>query len=127
MEKEKSMLDTYTKLIKKWHKDRFITIHGNSMTQAVKTLEEVSELLHGVNRKDKRLIEDSIFDVWVTMVAIAELEDIDLYKAFAEGWKEIKDRKGILDEAGSFIKESDPRYPGVVERVTNDNNIRSSK
>jgi len=91
--------------IKNWLKDRKITVNGNSMTQAVKLGEEYGELCSGIVRKDKRLIEDSIGDCVVVLVAIAELEGLDFKDCIDSAFHEIKDRKGYLNEAGIFIKD----------------------
>ena len=72
------MVDELTRLISKWHKDRKITINGNSLTQTVKLLEEAGELASGVTHKDLPEIMDALGDMYVVMVAIAELEGVSI-------------------------------------------------
>jgi len=72
-------METLTKQISNWHRDRKITINGNSNTQTIKLGEEYGELCSGIVRGDKDLIKDSIGDMFVVMVAIAELEGIGTF------------------------------------------------
>ncbi len=99
------MIDNLTRQIEKWHHDRKITVNGNSLTQTVKLGEEFGELCAGIVRKDKRLIIDSIGDMYVVLVAIANLEHLDIEDCIQDAYDEIKHRKGHLNELGNFIKE----------------------
>ena len=98
-------LSKLTALISLWHEQRKITINGNSMTQTVKLGEEYGELCAGIVRKDKDLIKDSIGDMIVVLVAIAELEGLELRDCIEAAYNEIKDRKGYLNSQGNYIKE----------------------
>jgi len=99
------MIDKLITKIALWHYNRKITINGNSLTQTVKLGEEFGELCAGIVRKDKGLIKDSLGDMVVVMVAIAELEDLTLGDCIETAYNEIKDRKGHLNEFGNFIKD----------------------
>ncbi len=99
------MIDNLTRQIEKWHHDRKITVNGNSLTQTVKLGEEFGELCAGIVRKDKRLVIDSIGDMYVVLVAIANLEHLDIEDCIQDAYDEIKHRKGHLNELGNFIKE----------------------
>ena len=116
-------LDKYTELIKQWHKDNRITVNGNSITQTVKLGEEYGELCSGIIRGKKDLTADSLFDIWVVLVAIAELENIDIYQAFADGWDEIKHRKGFLTKQGNFVKSTDPEYEKLLKLTVKESDI----
>ncbi len=98
-------METLTKQISNWHRDRKITINGNSNTQTIKLGEEYGELCSGIVRGDKDLIKDSIGDMYVVMIAIAELEGMTIEECVKSSYAEIKDRKGVLNEDGVFIKE----------------------
>ena len=100
-------INELTELIKEWHAARGITVNGNSQTQVVKLAEELGELAAGVSRGKKKLIKDSIGDMFVVMVAIAELEGMTMQECIETAYNEIKDRKGYLNELGIFIKEED--------------------
>ncbi len=101
------MIDKLALDIEKWHKDRKITINGNSLTQTVKLGEEFGELCSGIVREDKRLISDSLGDMFVVMIAIAKLEKLDLEDCIQQAYDEIKDRKGHMNSFGNFIKEGE--------------------
>lgn len=91
--------------IKQWGKDRGITINGNPMTQAIKTLEETQELLLAINTQDKEGIKDAIGDVVVTLIMQTELQGFEFEDCIAHAYDIIKDRKGYLNEYGDFIKD----------------------
>ncbi len=91
--------------ISDWHKARKITINGNSNTQTIKLGEEYGELCSGIVRGDKDLIKDSIGDMIVVLIAVAELEGLSLEECIVGAYDEIKDRRGYLSEDGVFIKE----------------------
>jgi len=99
------MIDKLKHDISRWHSDRKITVNGNSMTQTVKLGEEYGELCSGIVRADKRLIADSIGDMFVVLVAIAELENLDLEDCIQQAYDEIKHRKGTLLSNGNFVKD----------------------
>jgi len=100
-------IDDLITRIKLWHYQRKITTNGNSLTQTVKLGEEYGELCSGIVRQDKELIADSIGDMIVVMVAIAELEGLELKNCIESAYDEIKDRKGYLNEHGNFIREKE--------------------
>jgi len=103
---ELDISDTLMK-ISEWHQDRKITVNGNSATQTIKLGEEFGELCSGVNRRNKELIKDSIGDMVVVLVAIAELEGFTFDECVRAAYEEIKDRKGMLLPNGNFLKQED--------------------
>jgi len=91
--------------ITQWHRDRKITINGNSLTQLAKLSEEMGELAgHLVRNKD---IKDDLGDMYVVMVAIANLNGLNMRQCIEVAYEDIKDRRGELNELGNFIKEKD--------------------
>lgn len=100
-------IDELTNDISQWHSQRKITVNGNSLTQTVKLGEEFGELCSGIVRKDKNTIEDALGDMYVVMVAIAELEGTNMQRCIDLAYGEIKDRKGYLNELGNYIKDSE--------------------
>ena len=98
-------MDKLLALISGWHSDRKITINGNSSTQTIKLGEEYGELCAAIVRKDKSQIADALGDMFVVMVAVAELEELYLDDCINGAYNEIKDRKGHLNELGNFIKD----------------------
>jgi len=93
--------------IKQWLEDRQITTNSTSQAQFIKTVEEVGELAAGLARGDKALIEDSIGDIIVTLIAVATLEKTSIEHCMKLAYNEIRHRKGYLNSDGIFIKEED--------------------
>ena len=88
-----------------WGYDRGIVQHGKPIGQAIKTLEEVTELLDAINRGDMPEIKDAVGDVVVTLIMVCATLDIDLTECLAGAYGQIKDRRGYLTEAGVFVKQ----------------------
>ena len=96
---------TYEMLTLQCGMDRSIVQHGKPLGQAIKTLEEVTELLDAINRNDMPEIKDAVGDVVVTLIMCCATLDIDLTECLAGAYEQIKDRKGTLLASGVFVKE----------------------
>ena len=90
----------------RWAEDRRIIPNSTPMAQAIKTLEEVTELLSALHRGDREEMIDAYGDVLVTLIISAALADVDLTKCLEAAYAQIKDRKGTLRADGVFVKES---------------------
>ena len=88
-----------------WAKARQIIPNSTPMAQAIKTTEEVAELLKALSKKDLKEAEDAYGDILVTLVIGASLANLNLIKCFNAAYEVIKDRKGYLSSDGIFIKE----------------------
>ena len=95
----------YEMKVLQWGMDRGIVQHGKPIGQAIKTLEEVTELLDAINRNDMPEIKDAVGDVVVTLLMVCATLDIDLTECLAGAYDQIKDRRGTLTAAGVFVKE----------------------
>ena len=93
------------KHIDDWFYDRGITENGTAIGQATKTLEEVAELFDALNRNHTEDIMDAIGDIYVTLRGVCVTADIDMDECINQAYNEIKDRKGYLNDVGTFIKE----------------------
>lgn len=78
----------------------------NSKTQFMKVTEELGELAEGINKDKPEQIKDSLGDVLVTLILLAEDLNLNLLDCLNFAWGEIKDRKGEVKD-GSFVKEED--------------------
>lgn len=78
----------------------------NAKTQFMKVTEELGELAEGINKDKPEQIKDSLGDVLVTLILLAEDLNLNLLNCLNFAWGEIKDRKGKVKN-GSFVKESD--------------------
>ena len=95
------------KLIDKWMDDRGITANGTLMGQAIKTLEETTELLDAINHNDDAAIIDAVGDIYVTLRGVCKVKGIPFDKCIQAAYNEIKDRRGHLTSGGTFIKETE--------------------
>lgn len=89
-----------------WAKDRNLIGGSTPQAQFVKTVEEVGELAYGLCRDDLVKIQDSIGDIYVTLVILAEQLGVDVDDCILMAWNGIKDRKGKMID-GVFVKEED--------------------
>ena len=90
----------------RWGEERKIVQHSNPRAQAIKTLEEVGELMQAIADNDREAMIDAYGDILVTLVMGCATADLDLVTCFAHAFEQIKDRKGHLSAEGIFVKES---------------------
>lgn len=90
----------------RWAEARQIIPNSTPLAQAIKTTEEVAELLKALSKGDLEEAKDAYGDIIVTLVIGAALLDVDLTKCFEQAYETIKDRKGYLTKDGIFVKES---------------------
>ena len=88
----------------RWAEDRRIIPNSTPMAQAIKTLEEVTELLSALHRGNREEMIDAYGDVLVTLVVGAALADVDITRCLEVAYEQIKDRKGALRADGVFVK-----------------------
>ena len=89
-----------------WGEARGIVQHSNNMAQAIKTLEEVTELLEAIHKGDRAAQIDAYGDILVTLIIGCATADLDLCGCLGAAYEQIKDRKGRLDATGVFVKEA---------------------
>jgi NTP pyrophosphatase (non-canonical NTP hydrolase) len=90
----------------RWGMERQIVQNSNPRAQAIKTLEEVGELLQAITANDREAMVDAYGDILVTLVMGCATADLDLVTCFKHAYEQIKDRKGYLSPEGIFVKES---------------------
>jgi len=88
-----------------WAKDRKIIPNATSQTQLLKTVSELGELADALIKGDREGVIDGLGDVLVTLIIVAEKEELDLVTCLNSAYQEIKDRKGTLMPNGCFVKE----------------------
>ena len=89
----------------RWAEARKIIPNSTAMAQAIKTHEELGELLSALHRNDRAEIIDAYGDLMVTLIIGADLAGVDLVEALNIAYAQIKNRKGHLREDGVFVKE----------------------
>ena len=100
-----TLVEIEVKIIE-WAKARGIIPNGNTITQAIKTLEEVQELLRAIDRNDKLEISDAYGDIFVTIVIGAYLNGGSITLYANDAYNVIKDRTGTLLPNGDFVKDT---------------------
>ena len=88
-----------------WGEARGIVQNATAMSQAIKTLEETTELLDAINKNNIDEIKDAVGDIVVTLIMVCAVLDINLVDCLKGAYNEIKDRKGYLTKEGVFVKE----------------------
>lgn len=89
----------------RWAEARQIIPNSTPLAQAIKTTEEVAELLKALNRDDKEEAIDAYGDILVTLIIGSALMDVDLVECLNKAYEVIKDRRGHLTKDGIFVKE----------------------
>lgn len=92
-------------MVLEWAVSRKIIPNSNPLAQAVKTAEEVAELLKAVCKGDKDEAVDAYGDILVTMIIGAALLNVSMVDALESAYNQIKNRKGYLGADGIFVKE----------------------
>ena len=87
-----------------WAEARQIIPNSTPLAQAIKTTEEVAELLKALSKGDMAEARDAYGDILVTMIIGATLADVDLVDCLNDAFEVIKDRKGHLTSDGIFVK-----------------------
>jgi NTP pyrophosphatase (non-canonical NTP hydrolase) len=99
-----SYSSTEVKVIQ-WGEARGIVQHSTPAAQAIKTQEELDELIDAIRNNDRNAMADAYGDILVTLVMGAAIADLDLQTCFELAYQEIKDRKGSLNADGIWVKE----------------------
>jgi NTP pyrophosphatase (non-canonical NTP hydrolase) len=89
-----------------WGEARGIVQNSTPAAQAIKTQEELDELIDAIRNNDRVAMADAYGDILVTLIMGCAIADLDLVTCFQGAYNEIKDRKGYLNKDGIFVKES---------------------
>jgi NTP pyrophosphatase (non-canonical NTP hydrolase) len=100
-----SYADLEMKVIQ-WGEARGIVQNSTAAAQAIKTQEELDELIDALRNNNKAEIADAYGDILVTLIIGCAIADLDLVTCLEGAYKEIKDRKGYLNKDGLFVKEA---------------------
>lgn len=89
----------------RWAEQRKIIPRSTPLAQAIKTTEEVAELLKALSKGDLNEAKDAYADIMVTLIIGAALLDVNLVSCLEDAYQVIKDRKGFLTKDGIFVKQ----------------------
>lgn len=109
-------MDQLIKNVEQWSKDKGLN-KGNSHVQHTKFSEESGEIAHALCRHDREKLEDGIGDVMVTLIILAQQNDMTIEQCLNTAWNEIKDRTGEINSDGSFVKSQDLWKKDILYRV----------
>lgn len=87
-----------------WASDRDLIHYENRFKQFGKLLEEVNELYNAMVDNNQSEIIDSLGDVNVVLIILAEQLGFDLDTCLECAYNEIKNRKGVTKN-GTFLKD----------------------
>lgn len=76
------------------------------LAQLAKVTEELGELSAGINKSDEDKTKDSLGDIMVTLIILAQDLNLDLLDCLNSAYRVIQNRKGKTIN-GVFVKESD--------------------
>jgi len=99
-----SYADLEMKVIQ-WGEARGIVQNSTAAAQALKTQEELDELVDALRNNDRAAIADAYGDILVTLIMGCAIADLDLVSCLKGAYNEIKDCKGYLNKDGIFVKE----------------------
>ncbi|MDS4009675.1 MazG-like family protein [Staphylococcus capitis] len=99
-------LDQLIKQVEQWSIDKGLD-KGNSFVQFSKQVEETGEVAAALCRDNTDALRDGIGDVVVTLVILAQQNNMTLQECLEQAYGEIKDRTGKMSKDGSFIKSED--------------------
>jgi len=100
---------TYTHLeldVIRWSEARKIIPNSTPLAQAIKAVEEINELVDALRDNNKAEAIDAVGDTVVCLINVCALMDVNLVDCLTEAYKQIKDRKGYMNEEGIFVKQS---------------------
>ena len=87
-----------------WAEDKGIFSKATPMKQALKTQEEVTELLTAIEDKDRDEIADALGDILVTIIIQAEMQGMSLERCLQGAYNVISKRTGKMVN-GQFVKD----------------------
>jgi NTP pyrophosphatase (non-canonical NTP hydrolase) len=88
-----------------WGEARGIVQNSTPAAQALKTQEELDELIDAIRNNNREEMADAYGDILITLIMGCACADLDLVECLEGAYNEIKDRKGYLNKDGIFVKE----------------------
>jgi NTP pyrophosphatase (non-canonical NTP hydrolase) len=91
--------------VEEWAKNKGILDKATPMAQALKTLEETTELCTAINANDRTEIIDAMGDIMVTLIIQAKMQDVTLEECLESAYNVISKRTGKMVN-GQFVKDN---------------------
>jgi NTP pyrophosphatase (non-canonical NTP hydrolase) len=90
--------------VENWASKRGILDKATPMAQALKTLEECTELCTAINNNDGPEIVDAIGDIMVTLIIQAKMQALSIEQCLESAYNVISKRTGKMVN-GQFVKD----------------------
>lgn len=90
--------------VEEWAAQKGILEKATPMAQALKTLEECTELCTSINKNDKPEIIDAIGDIMVTLIIQCKMQSLSLEECLESAYNVISKRTGKMIN-GQFVKD----------------------
>lgn len=94
--------------IRNWARERDIA-DGDAHSQFLKVAEELGEVAAAMARSDRNALVDSLGDITVTVIILAQQHGLRLEDCLESAYKVIRNRNGKLVN-GVFVKSEDLTY-----------------
>ena len=91
-------------VVEVWAHEKGILNKATPMAQALKTLEETTELITAINNDDRDEIIDAMGDIMVTLIIQAKMQNLSLEKCLESAYNVITKRTGRMIN-GQFVKD----------------------
>lgn len=91
-------------LVLAWAEQKGILQNGTTIAQAGKTMEECTELMVAIARRDDDEIIDALGDILVTIIIQAEMQGVSLTECLESAYNVIAKRTGVMVN-GQFVKD----------------------
>lgn len=98
-------MNELVKQVEQWSKNRGLD-QADSSKQMLKVVEETGEVAAALARGKRDDLRDGIGDVIVTLIILAEQNDMTIHECLEQAYNEIADRKGKMVD-GVFVKDGD--------------------
>ena len=93
-------------VVEVWAHEKGILNKATPMAQALKTLEETTELCTAINSDDREEIIDAMGDIMVTLIIQAKMQNVSLEYCLESAYNVISKRTGKMIN-GQFVKDND--------------------
>jgi len=90
--------------VEQWAEDRGIFDKATALKQALKTQEEVTELVNAIIDNDFDEIQDAMGDILVTLIIQAKMQGVSLETCLEGAYNIISKRTGKMIN-GQFVKD----------------------
>ncbi len=91
--------------VEQWAEDKGILSKATPMAQALKTLEECTELCTAINADDREEVIDAMGDIMVTLIIQAKMQNLKLEDCLESAYNVIAKRTGKMVN-GQFVKDA---------------------